>query len=151
MGKGDVKIPHIVFATTTESLASDIKIDFTAIMTDGDGDEAASDFATALYTNELSGDFDFVLAGAATEADAFNIDLSSDLDSYQVTGFDATTDLRDVLVLIGDGTATVQSIVLINGDADSLVTILETGGQTTTVTVVGVTDLTGADVVFPPA
>jgi hypothetical protein len=151
MGKGDVKIPHIVFATTTESLASDIKIDFTATMTDGDGDEAASDFATALNANELSGDFDFVLAGAATEADAFNIDLSSDLDSYQVTGFDATTDLRDVLVLIGDATATVQSIVLINGDADSLVTILETGGQMTTVTVVGVTDLTGADVVFPPA
>ena len=147
MNIGDLKVPHIVFSVETTSLASDILIDFSAALQDGDGDPATSDFSTALYTNQLSGDFDFVLAGTASAPDAFNVDLASDLNTYQVTGFDASTDLRDVIVLLGDPTATVESIVLINGDADSLVTIDE-AGEDTTVEVVGVTDLTAADIVL---
>jgi len=144
MASGDVKIPNIVFVQETEVLASDIKLDFTATVTDGDGDTATDSFSADLYANELSGSFDFVLTGTATEQDAFNIDLSSDKDTYQVTaGFEVGSDL---LVLIGDATATVQSIN--NGGADSIVTILETGGVlTTTVTVVGV-DLANTDIVF---
>jgi len=144
MGKGDIKIPNIVFVQETEVLASDIKLDFTATVTDGDGDTASDSFSADLYANELSGSFDFVLTGTALEQDSFNIDLSSDKDTYQVTaGFEVGSDL---LVLIGDATATVQSIDI--GGADTIVTIAETGGiDTTTVTVVGV-DLTSTDIVF---
>jgi hypothetical protein len=144
MASGDVKIPNIVFVQETEVLASDIKLDFTATVTDGDGDTATDSFSADLYANKLSGSFDFVLTGTATEQDAFNVDLSSDKDTYQVTaGFEVGSDL---LVLIGDATATVQSIA--TGGADTVVTIAETGGvNTTTVTVVGV-DLTNADIVF---
>jgi hypothetical protein len=147
MGKGAVKIPHIGFSVETTSLASDIQIDFSASIKDGDGDPAASDFSTALFTNLLSGDFDFVLAGTASAPDAFNVDLASDLNTYKVTGFDATAGSRDVIVLLGDATATVSSIVPTNGGADSLVTINEAGADTT-ITVVGVTDLTSADFVL---
>jgi hypothetical protein len=154
MGFGDVKIPHIVFSVETTSLASDILLDFTATIHDGDDDLTApatpvtADFSAVLYTNELTGTFDFVLAGTASQSDAFNVDLSSDLDTYQVTGFDASTGLRDTFVLVGDATATVDDISLINGGADSQVTIGETSGDTTTITVMGVTDLTSADFVF---
>jgi hypothetical protein len=147
MSIGDLKIPHIVFSVETAALSSDILLDFTATIQDGDDDSATSDFSAALYANQLTGPFDFVLDGTASEADAFNVDLASDLNTYQVTGFDATTDLRDVFVLLGDATATVSSIVLINGDADSLVTINEAGADTT-ITVVGVTDLASADFVL---
>ena len=144
MAKGDIKIPNIVFVQETEVLASDILMDFTATVTDGDGDTATDSFSADLYANELSGSFDFVLTGTASEQDSFNVDLSSDKDTYQVTtGFEVGSDL---LVLIGDATATVQSIN--NGGADSIVTILETGGvDTTTVTVVGV-ELANTDIVF---
>ncbi|MCY1464352.1 hypothetical protein D9M71_823670 [compost metagenome] len=53
--------------------------------------------------------------------------------------------LRDTLVLNGDQNALVQSID--NSGANSIVTIDETGAETTTITVVGV-DLLASDIVF---
>jgi hypothetical protein len=148
MAKGDLKIPHIVLSTETVSLASDILMDFTATIYDGDDDLAApagpvtSDFSAALYTNELSGATDFFLAGTAGERDAFNIDLSSDFDTYEVTGFDAPLDPdgRDKLVLLGPDPVSIDFSV------PGVVTIDEGGGVTTTITVVGVTDLTIDDI-----
>ncbi|MCY1561553.1 hypothetical protein D9M68_988230 [compost metagenome] len=59
---------------------------------------------------------------------------------YQVTGFDANPDpgLRDTLVLIGDQNLQPIDISIDNGGANSIVTVEESGGQTTTITVVGV-------------
>ncbi|MCE6982069.1 hypothetical protein EI534_32930, partial [Pseudomonas frederiksbergensis] len=85
------------------------------------------------------------LIGTGGEQDAFNIDLSVAENLYQVTGFDVSLSLRDTLVLNGDQSAVVQSID--NSGADSIVTVAETGGQTTTITLVGV-DLLNSDIVF---
>jgi hypothetical protein len=142
MGRGDIKIPVIQFITETENLASDVKLDFSATVTDKDGDTATDAFSANLYANELSASFDFMLAGAGSVEDAFNIDLSSAKNTYQVTGFD-TGALRDKLVLLGTAPT---SVAIDNSGADSLVSILESGGQTTTVTVVGV-DLLATDIV----
>ncbi|MNV59746.1 hypothetical protein D3C71_1521900 [compost metagenome] len=70
--------------------------------------------------------------------------MSVDENLYQVTGFDAGPGVQDTLVLNGDPSATVQSID--NSGADSIVTIAETGGQLTTITLVGV-DLLNTDIV----
>ena len=142
MARGDVKIPVIEFIKEVENLAADVKLDFSATLTDKDGDTATDLFSADLYANEIAGLFDFVLAGAAAEQDAFNIDLQTEKDAYQVSGFDTGT---DKLVLIGDATAVVTNID--NSGADSIVTITETGAQVTTVTVVGV-DLLGSHVAF---
>jgi hypothetical protein len=142
MAKGDVKIPHIVFATEATSLASDILLAFSATVTDGDGDSATSTFAANLNANDLTGGSDFVLAGLALQQDSFNIDLASDKTTYQVAaGFEVGSDL---LVLIG---LTPNLVDIDNSGGDSIVSITETaGGEVTTVTVVGV-DLTSADIV----
>jgi len=148
MAKGDVKIPNIQFLTLKESLANDIGLDFTATLTDKDGDTATAAFSADLFTNEAaSAVFDFELVGAALAKDAFNIDLASSRTDYQVTGFDTTADARDRLVLVGDAGAVFSYIGISGGN--SIVTISETGGgQPTTVTLVGVTDLLGTDIVF---
>jgi hypothetical protein len=142
MGRGAIKIPVIQFIQETASIASDIKLDFSASVTDKDGDSATDAFSANLFANELSGGFDFVLAGTASVQDAFNIDLSSTKNTYQVTGFDTGT-TRDKLVLLG---AAPSSVSIDNTGGDSIVSILEAGGQTTTVTVVGV-DLLSTDIV----
>jgi hypothetical protein len=143
MGRGEIKIPVIQFIQETDNLANDVKLDFSATLTDKDGDTATDVFSTALYANKLNAAFDFTLVGTGSAQDAFNIDLSSSKTGYQVSGFDIG---MDKLVLIGDATAVVQSIN--NGGADSIVTITETGGQTTTVTVVGVDLNAASDIVF---
>jgi hypothetical protein len=74
--------------------------------------------------------------------------LSATENRYQVTGFDASANLRDTLVLNGDQTSVVQSID--NSGANSVVTIAETGGQVTTITLVGV-DLLTSDIVHGSA
>ncbi|MGE7957492.1 DUF5801 repeats-in-toxin domain-containing protein [Pseudomonas sp. NPDC089530] len=136
MGKGTIKIPVIQFAHETESLASDIKLSFNATVTDKDGDTAASAFNANLFANDPNDAlFDFRLVGTTGARDAFNIDLSGADNKYQVTGFDTAAGARDTLVLIGDPGATVQSIN--NAGADGVVTIAETGGQLTTITLVG--------------
>ncbi|POA66640.1 DUF5801 repeats-in-toxin domain-containing protein [Pseudomonas sp. GW531-T4] len=146
MGKGTIKIPVIEFIQETESLASDIKLAFNATVTDKDGDTATSAFDANLFANDPADAlFDFRLVGTTGERDAFNIDLSVAENQYQVTGFDAGAGQRDAVVLIGDPGATVQSIN--NAGADSIVTVAETGGQLTTITLVGV-DLLNTDIVL---
>jgi hypothetical protein len=145
MARGEIKIPVIQFTHESESLANDVKLAFSATLTDKDGDSATSTFDANLFANDLDGLFDFTLLGTGGERDAFNVDLSVDENQYQVTGFDANASLRDTLVLNGDQNAVVQSID--NTGADSIVTVAETGGQTTTITLVGV-DVLNSDIVF---
>ena len=146
MARGEIKIPTIQFIHETESLASDVQLTFNATLTDKDGDSATSTFDANLFANDLAGaQFDFTLIGTGGERDAFNVDLSVDENQYQVTGFDANANLRDALVLNGDQSAVVQSID--NTGADSIVTVTETGGQVTTITLVGV-DLLSSDIVY---
>ncbi|MGF6488498.1 DUF5801 repeats-in-toxin domain-containing protein [Pseudomonas frederiksbergensis] len=145
MARGEIKIPVIQFIQESESLASDVQLTFNATLTDKDGDSATSTFDANLFANDLTGTFDFTLAGTGGERDAFNIDLSVDENLYQITGFDANANLRDALVLNGDQSAVVQSID--NSGADSIVTVAETGGQVTTITLVGV-DLLSSDIVY---
>ncbi|MHC5352513.1 DUF5801 repeats-in-toxin domain-containing protein, partial [Metapseudomonas furukawaii] len=149
MGLGVIKIPVIQFIQETENLASDIKLGFSAVVTDRDGDQATSLFDATLYADEAAGaTFNYVLAGAPGEQDSFNVDLSFAQNSYQVTGFDAGVGQRDALVLLGDPGAVVQPID--NSGNDSIVTVTESGGQTTTITVVGV-DLQVSDIFFGAA
>ncbi|CAI8727442.1 hypothetical protein EMIT053CA3_130001 [Pseudomonas donghuensis] len=146
MARGEIKIPVIQFIQETENLASDVKLAFNATLTDKDGDTATSAFDANLFANDAANaTFDFTLIGTGGEQDAFNIDLSVAENLYQVTGFDVSLSLRDTLVLNGDQSAVVQSID--NSGADSIVTVAETGGQTTTITLVGV-DLLNSDIVF---
>ncbi|WP_097303985.1 T1SS-143 repeat domain-containing protein [Pseudomonas chlororaphis] len=146
MGKGTIKVPVIQFIKEVQSLASDIQLVFNATVTDKDGDTATSAFDANLFANDPSDQsFDFRLVGTAGERDAFNIDLSVAENLYQVSGFDAGPGQRDAVVLIGDPGAVVQSIN--NAGADSVVTITETGGQLTTITLVGV-DLLNTDIVL---
>jgi hypothetical protein len=147
MAKGDVKIPNIVFEQKIESLADGLKLDFTATITDKDGDSASDGFTALLNTSQAVGStYDFILAGTGSVQDAFNVDLSSAKTNWEVTGFDTGT-LRDKLVFLGDALATAS---VDNSGTNSIVTVTETLGgtpQTTTVTVVGVnllaTDFTG--------
>ncbi|OOQ44370.1 hypothetical protein AO361_14745 [Pseudomonas fluorescens] len=149
MGRGDIKIPVIQFIQESESLASDVQLAFSATLTDKDGDSATSTFDANLFANEpANAPFDFTLVGTIGEQDAFNIDLSVNENLYQVSGFDAGPGMRDRLVLNGDPNAVVQSIN--NTGADSIVTVAETGGQTTTITLVGV-DVLNTDVFFGSA
>ncbi|AZD08975.1 hypothetical protein C4K26_3574 [Pseudomonas chlororaphis] len=146
MGKGTIKVPTIEFIHEVQSLASDIQLAFNATVTDKDGDTATSAFDTNLFANDAADAlFDFRLVGTTGERDAFNIDLAASENQYQVTGFDAGAGQRDALVLIGDPGAVVQS--LDNTGDDSVVTVTETGGQITTITLVGV-DLLNTDIVM---
>ncbi|MDB5885751.1 MAG: hypothetical protein JWR74_1922 [Polaromonas sp.] len=145
MARGDVKIPNIQFVTTTESLAKDIGLDFTASLTDWDGDTVSSAFSADLFTNKAAtATFDYELLGSLLAKDAFDIDLQSVRNDYRITGFDTTSGARDQIVLLGDANAVVGSID--NSSADSIVTITESL-QATTLTVIGV-DLLAADIVF---
>jgi hypothetical protein len=149
MGRGDVKIPVIQFIQQSESLASDVQLAFSATLTDKDGDSATSTFDANLFANDPGNAlFDFTLVGTGGERDAFNVDLSVNQNRYQVTGFDVGAGVQDKLVLNGDPNAVVQSIN--NTGADSVVTVAETGGQTTTITLVGV-DVQNTDIFFGSA
>jgi hypothetical protein len=141
MATGVVKIPQIQFITQTNNLADGLKLSFTASIADGDGDSASSAFVANLSANALTSAFDYVLNGTADALDWFNLDLTQSQTKYQVNGFD-TGATRDKLVLLGDAAATFS---IDNSGADSVVTVHETGGQTTTVSVVGV-DLLNTDI-----
>ncbi|WP_162095572.1 DUF5801 repeats-in-toxin domain-containing protein [Pseudomonas chlororaphis] len=146
MGKGTIKVPTIEFIHEVQSLASDIQLAFNATVTDKDGDTATSAFDANLFANDAADAlFDFRLVGTTGERDAFNIDLAATENQYQVSGFDAGAGQRDAVVLIGDAGAVVQSVD--NAGADSIVTVAETGGQITTITLVGV-DLLNTDIVM---
>ncbi|WP_395406552.1 DUF5801 repeats-in-toxin domain-containing protein [Pseudoduganella sp. UC29_106] len=129
MATGTVKIPEIQFITKINNLANGIKLDFTATLTDGDGDTASSSFLANLSPNQL-GTFDYVLTGVAGKADAFDVDLAPTESKYQVNGFELGA---DKLVLLGTNTFTLDT-----STANTIVDITETGGQHTFVTVVGV-------------
>ena len=136
MGKGTVKIPVIEFIQSSENLASDIKLDFTASLADADSDTATSNFSVDLFANDLPAN-SYTLLGAASDLDSFDVDLTASQVSYRVEGFD-TPD--DTLFLLGDSTATVS---INNSGTDSIVSVAETtGGQTTVITVVGADLLT---------
>jgi Domain of unknown function (DUF5801) len=143
MGRGEIKVPVIEFTKEVETLADDVRLNFAATVTDGDSDTATSNFSTTLTTNELTGaTIDFYLAGISGASDAFNVDLSSVKNDYQITGFGAGS-VADKLVLLGDLGA---GVVIDNTGTDSVVTITETGGQVTTVTLIGV-DVLNTDIV----
>ena len=149
MGLGVIKVPVIQFIKQVENMANDIQLAFNATLTDKDGDTATSTFDANLFANDPNDQlFDYRLDGTSGEQDAFNIDLSAAENLYQVNGFDVGPGLRDKLVLIGDAGAVVQSID--NTGANSIVTIDESGAQTTTITVVGV-DLLNTDIFFGSA
>ncbi|MNF61787.1 hypothetical protein D3C84_434480 [compost metagenome] len=142
MGRGDIKIPVIQFISESESLANDVKLAFSATLTDKDGDSATSTFDANLFANDPDASFDYTLVGTIGEQDAFNIDLSITDNLYQVTGFDVGGGVQDKLVING-----VQNAFQIdNTGADSIVTVTEPG-QVTTITVVGV-DLQNSDLFF---
>jgi hypothetical protein len=141
MAKGDMKIPEIQFITQTNSLANGIKLDFTATIVDRDGDTASSAFVANLSANALGSAFDYLLNGTVGVFDAFNVDLTQAENKYQVSGFDTGSN-RDKLVLLGNVGA---SVAIDNSGLDSIVTVVETGGQTTTVTLIGV-DLQMTDI-----
>lgn len=148
MARGAIKIPVIQFIQESESLASDIQLTFNATLTDKDGDSATSTFDANLFADEADdATFDYLLAGTGGERDAFNVDLTFTENLYQLTGFD-TAGQRDSLVLNGDQGAVVQLID--NTGADSIVTVAESGGQVTTITLVGV-DLLSTDIVLGSA
>ncbi|WP_242015370.1 DUF5801 repeats-in-toxin domain-containing protein [Pseudomonas nitroreducens] len=148
MAEGMIKVPTIQFIKQVENLASDVKLSFNATVTDKDGDAATSSFTANLFANKTAGGtFDYMLTGVTGTKEAFNIDLARTENKYQVTGFD-TTGQRDKLVLNGDATSTVQNID--NSGANSIVTIHETGGQLTTITLVGV-DILNTDIVHGSA
>ncbi|WP_256676197.1 DUF5801 repeats-in-toxin domain-containing protein [Pseudomonas sp. SCB32] len=148
MGLGAVKIPTIQFIKQVESLASDVKLSFNALVTDKDGDTASSAFTANLFANKAAGStFDYTLAGVTGARDAFNVDLSRAENKYQVTGFDVTAGHHDTLVLNGDQASTAS---IDNTGVNSIVTVNETGGQVTTITVVGV-HLLNTDVVHGSA
>ncbi|MNN88210.1 hypothetical protein D3C81_2058670 [compost metagenome] len=79
--------------------------------------------------------------------EAFDVDLASTRNDYLINGFDASLNLRDTLVLIGDPNVQASDINIDISGADSIVTVAESGGQTTTITVVGV-DLLASDIVI---
>ncbi|HEY6609988.1 MAG TPA: DUF5801 repeats-in-toxin domain-containing protein, partial [Pseudomonas sp.] len=145
---GEIKIPNIQFVTVTESVAKDISLDFTASLTDADGDTVSSNFSADLFTNEAAGaTYDYELIGTTLVAEAFDVDLASTRNDYLINGFDASLNLRDTLVLIGDPSVQASDINIDISGADSIVTVAESGGQTTTITVVGV-DLLASDIVI---
>jgi hypothetical protein len=138
MGKGTIKIPVIKFITETESLASDVKLDFSATLTDADGDVASSNFSADLFANDLGAIYDFTLLGTSPGLDAFDVDLSSSTGTaYKVEGFDLPNDL---LVFIGGSGA----LTIDNSGPDSIVSV---AGFAHVVTVVGV-DLTPNEIAF---
>ena len=147
---GEIKIPNIQFVTLTESLAKDIGLDFTASLTDKDGDTVSTNFSADLFANKAaSATLDYDLIGTALAADAFDVDLASTRNDYQISGFDTAAGARDKIVLLGDATAQVSFVNGPTATDSSIVTITETGGQITTLTVVGV-DLQAGDIVFGP-
>ncbi|EJT82959.1 hypothetical protein PPS11_41485 [Pseudomonas putida S11] len=84
MARGDIKIPVIEFIKETENLASDVKLQFSATLTDKDGDSASSTFDANLFANEPeNAPFDFTLVGTTGQRDAFNVDLSTDQLLYR--------------------------------------------------------------------
>ena len=135
MGKGVTKIPVIEFTQATEVAANDIELDFTAKLTDGDGDWVTSDFTINLFANDLGTIPDFTMMGTDGEMDSFNVDLTELIGgSYGIIdGFDKPA---DQLLLLGDAGATFELTNPIAGS--TRITVTESDADTTIIDVVGV-------------
>ncbi len=96
MGFGNIKIPRIEVVVRGDNPPNDIFLDFSATLTDADGDTATSAFAIDLYGNDVDQAFDYTLIDAEAGDDAFNIDLAAEPTEYFVQGF---TPDEDKLVL----------------------------------------------------
>ena len=134
MDSGTIKVPYMEFITVTAAPANDMQLSFQAVLTDGDGDTASSNFVANLYANELTGNFAYVQTGTSG-ADAFNIDLlDTTKTTYQVNSF---TSGVDKLVLLGAN----NGYTINSSGGDTIVDITETASpnQHTIVTIVGAT------------
>jgi hypothetical protein len=110
MGFGDIKIPKIEVVVRGDEPPNDIFLDFSATLTDADGDSATTDFAIDLYGNDIISDvqlFDYTLADAGTGVDAFNVNVTQDSASYLVQGFDAASD--ELYLLNAEGAVTLTT------------------------------------------
>ncbi len=136
MGQGVTKIPVIEFTKGVEVVASNIQLDFTATLTDGDGDWATSDFSVNLFANDLDTTPDFTMQGTTAELDYFNVDLTELVGgSYGIIqGFD---DDLDELLLLGDAGA-LYAIDTSYSPGDTRITVTESDADTTIIDVVGV-------------
>ncbi len=141
MGFGDIKIPKIEVVVRGDNPPNDIFLDFSATLTDADGDTATSDFAIDLFGHDVDQAFDYVLRDAGAGDDAFNVDLSAFQTAYFVQGFDTAS--GDKLVLLSDLDA---GIAIDNSGVDSVVTVAESGSEITTIVVAGV-DLELEDII----
>ena len=133
MGFGNIKIPKIEVVVRGDNPPNDIFLDFSATLTDADGDMVTSTFAIDLFGNDSDQAFDYTLIDAGAGDDAFNIDLAAVQTGYFVQGFDSASE--DKLVLLSDLGA---GIAIDNSGVNSIVTVTETGGEVTTIVVEGV-------------
>lgn len=135
MGQGVTKIPVIEFTQATEVAANDIELDFTAKLTDGDGDWVSSDFTINLFANDLGTVPDFTMMGTDGEMDSFNVDLTELVGGTYgiIDGFDKPA---DQLLLLGDAGASFELTNPIAGS--TRITVTESDADITIIDVVGV-------------
>jgi hypothetical protein len=126
-----IKVSDIGFVTANSGTLNS-NLSFELALVDADGDSTAPQ---TLDVGIVSGT---TFTGGA-DSEAFNVDLSASLNAYRIESFSVSGDLIN---LLGDPTATYS---INNSGADSIVTVNESGGQVTTVTVVGV-DLDSSDI-----
>jgi hypothetical protein len=106
MGFGDIKIPKIEVVVRGDEPPNDIFLDFSATLTDADGDSTSTDFAIDLFGNDADEMFDYTLVDAGPGDDAFNVNVVSDPTSYLVQGFDPDS---DQLYLLGSAGSTLET------------------------------------------
>ncbi|MDH3717418.1 MAG: hypothetical protein OES79_04795, partial [Planctomycetota bacterium] len=105
MGFGAIKIPKIEVVVEGDAPPNDIFLDFSATLTDADGDSASTSFAIDLFANDVISDtqvFDYTLVDAGLGADAFNANASGTEGTYLVQGFVVEEDTL-VLLNLADG------------------------------------------------
>ena len=124
MGFGDIKIPKIEVVVRGDEPPNDIFLDFSATLTDADGDSVSTDFAIDLVGNDADAMFDYTLVDAGPDDDAFNVNVVSDPTSYLVQGFAPGDDELYLLGSTGSPTiATGDFGVGDSGIADSQFTV----------------------------
>ena len=109
MGFGAIKIPKIEVVVSGDAPPNDIFLDFSATLTDADGDSATTAFAVDLVGNDIISDeemFDYTLVDAGPGPDAFDVDVLV-AGNYLVQGFDpdpGDDELYDQLYLLNGST-----------------------------------------------
>jgi hypothetical protein len=142
MGKGTIKIPIIEFTQDIGNVVDPVYIDFTATITDKDGDTDTSAFSVDLEADDdpqtepdiTLVDHEVRISDVNPQPDAFNVDLALGHDQWLIQGFDVGT---DTLVLLNPLEA--FGITPGIGDAVDLVTV-----GSTTITVDNGTDVISA-------